>query len=293
MPPQTAPATSNRWGRSAVNRQDCWFAALPDSPSNLSVQGAVTSSRFSHITTTLESIVSVGVRLRCVLTSSSINQEIRNDRQAPPHQSNRPVSIERGRKALKAIYYTKGRLLELARSVVKKDREKWFAARLNELRSWPERTPDEIMTAASKINPQRLMDGRWAWPKREHKIQEMLLESAPEDGINKDKLRKILANIPPDAGAKLIALLVESGLLKDSTVPLDTGLPKPKELSIKTLRRIRKADKALRKGLGEDAGEIRHAEVPRANLVSNYEQVLEFISDLDDDDSGSELKAAH
>ena len=108
-----------------------------------------------------------------------------------PHRSNtltfndRAAAIVRSTKPPKSkrIYWTEAKLRQLMRGLIKPDREQWFAARLKALRSWPHRTSEEIMEAASRIQPGRLMHGRWAWPKRELEIQRDLQLSAPSTAL--------------------------------------------------------------------------------------------------------------
>jgi hypothetical protein len=198
-----------------------------------------------------------------------------------PHRSNPPSfpirlasinEVLRPPPKQKRIYWTEAKLRRVMISLVKPDRERWFAARLKELRSWPERSSEEIMEAATRIRPRRLLHGRWAWPKRELAIQQDLQSSAPERGIDLIKLRGVLSQMDNRAGDQLIKMLVESGLLQESTMPLDNGLPQPTELSTGVLRRIRKASAKLKRDLaGDSDGDIalcRPTEVPRANLQS-------------------------
>src|SRR5262245_29015776 len=148
-----------------------------------------------------------------------------------PHRSNPPTfttrlaSIERAvqPRKKKRIYWTEAKLLQLMRSLIKPGRERWFAARLKELRSWPNRSAEEILEAASRIQPRRLMHGQWAWPKSELSIQRDLLLSAPVHGIDQIKLRGALAQVDNRAGDRLIQMLVESGLLEDMKARLDSG----------------------------------------------------------------------
>jgi len=188
----------------------------------------------------------------------------------------RPATVKR-------IYWTDARLLKLFRSLIKPDRRQWFAARLRELRSWPEVDKEAALEAASHvltttdengapIHRKPLMDGRQPWPKRELEIQRELLRSAPENGINLDRLSEALATMDDRAAERLIEMIAESGFLKDTTVPLDNGLPQPQEVGLKSLRIIQRADAKLRRDLaGDPDGDLaaaRRCEVPRANLQS-------------------------
>jgi hypothetical protein len=141
---------------------------------------------------------------------------------------------------------------------------------------------EEYLEAASRIAPRRLMHGRWAWPKGELEIQRDLLLSAPPHGIDQIKLRGTLAQLDDRAGDRLIEMMLDSGLLEGFTVPLDNGLPQPDEVSLRALRRIRKADAKLRRDLaGNSDGDIATArlpEVPRANLQSHFGSLGEAYS---------------
>jgi hypothetical protein len=90
---------------------------------------------------------------------------VRNPPVRRPHRSNRPLSIVRGIQTLKTIYWTKSRLRKLLPGVFSTAREEHFARAVRALNAWPERTGEEILEAASRIDPRRLMNGRWAWPK--------------------------------------------------------------------------------------------------------------------------------
>lgn len=201
-----------------------------------------------------------------------------------PRRSNESLSIVRGIKTAKAIYWTPARLQKLLRRIIRNDREEWFAARVRALKSWPLRTREQNIEASARINPRRLMDGRWAWPKGELEIQRDLLRSAPENQIDIDELRKVLAGLNDDAGEKLIKLLAESEFLKDTTVPLDNGLPEPKELPVGLLRRIKRLDGKLKRLIKDghydnDLREIDYSEVPHvpiANLKSSAGTVADM-----------------
>jgi hypothetical protein len=194
-----------------------------------------------------------------------------------PRRSNSALSIVRGIAGQKTIYWTTSQLRKLLRRVVKNDRQEWFAARVLALKSWPERTKEQILEDASRINPRRLMNGRWAWPKRELEIQRELLRSAPEHAIDIDALRIVLAELDERQGERLIEMLAESELLKDTTVPLDTGLPQPKELPLGFLRRTKRLHGKLMRLIKDghydnDLREVDHSEVlhvPIANLKSS------------------------
>ena len=179
----------------------------------------------------------------------------------------RPVAVKR-------IYWTEAKLLKLFRSLIKPDRQQWFAARVRELKSWPVVDKEQVLETAALISrrPKWLMDGRWAWPKRELEIQRELLRSAPENGIDLDRLRDALATMDDRAADRLIEMIAESGFLKDITAPLDSGLPQPKEIGLPMLRRIKRLHSKLLAGIaGDPDGDLaaaRGAEVPRANPQS-------------------------
>jgi hypothetical protein len=181
------------------------------------------------------------------------------------------VRLTRPATDIKRIYWTEAKLLRLFRDLIKPDRRNWFAARVRELKSWPEVDKEQMLEAAARIQPRRLMGGNWAWPKRELEIQRDLLRSAPENGIDLDGLRASLDMMDDRAGDRLIEMIAESGFLKDITVPLDSGLPQPKEIGLPLLRRIKRLHgKLLGKIAGDPDGDLigRRCEVPRANLQS-------------------------
>jgi hypothetical protein len=177
-----------------------------------------------------------------------------------PHRSNSPLGIERRTESLKTIYWTESKLRKLLRRIIRNDRQEWFAARVRELKNWPERTKEEIMDNASRINPKRLMDGKWAWPSRELDIQRKLLRDAPKNSIDIGELRNVLAELDNRQGDRLIEILVESEFLKDTTVPLETGLPQPKEIGEPLLRRIGRLHHRFMPNMRLD--------IPRANIRS-------------------------
>jgi hypothetical protein len=182
------------------------------------------------------------------------------------------VRLTRPATDIKRVYWTEAKLLRLFRDLIKPDRRQWFAARVRELQSWPEVDKEKALEAATCIYPKRLMGGRWAWPTRELEIQRDPLRSAPENSIDLDGLREALAMMDDRAADRLIEMIAESGFLKDTTVPLDNGLPQPQEVGLKSLRIIQRADAKLRRDLaGDPDGDLaaaRRCEVPRANLQS-------------------------
>jgi hypothetical protein len=184
------------------------------------------------------------------------------------------VRLTRPATDIKRIYWTEAKLLRLFRDLIKPDRRQWFAARVRELQSRPEVDKEQVLEAAARIQPKRLMGGRWAWPKRELEIQRDLLRSAPENGIDLDGLREALAMMDDRAAGRLIEMIAESGFLKDITVPLDSGLPQPQEIGLSMLRRIKRLHgKLLGNIAGDPDGDLaaarrRGCEVPRANPQS-------------------------
>jgi hypothetical protein len=84
-----------------------------------------------------------------------------------PQRPNKSLGIEHRLTSIRTIYWTESKLRKLLRRIIRNDRQEWFAARVRELKNWPERTKDQIMDDACTIRPKRLMDGRWSWPSRE------------------------------------------------------------------------------------------------------------------------------
>ena len=185
-------------------------------------------------------------------------------------RSNQSLTLDRSMKAIKAIYWTESRLQKLLSRIIRNDRREWFAARVRALKSWPERTKEQIMADASRINPTPLMNGRWAWPKSQLAIERDLVP--PEDGIDADALRAVLAKLDNRQGDRLIELLAEDEFLKEATVPLEYGQPQPKEIGTRLLRRIKRLHKKLMEDIaGDPDGDLaaaRRLEIPRANLTS-------------------------
>jgi hypothetical protein len=81
-----------------------------------------------------------------------------------PRRSNSPLDIARGIKTLKTIYSTKSKLRKLLPGAFSPGREEHFARAMLALREWRELSREQIIEATSRINPRRLMGGRWAWP---------------------------------------------------------------------------------------------------------------------------------
>jgi hypothetical protein len=173
----------------------------------------------------------------------------------------------------KRIYQTKSKLEKLLPRLIRRDRQQWFAARVRELRSWPEVDKEKALEAASRIQPRRLMDGRWAWPKRELEIQRELLASAPHDRIDVVALREVLAGLDDRQADRLIEMLAERVDLEAIPTLVEGGLPAPKEIGTPLLRRLKRLHNKLLDALaGDPAGDLakaRRLEVPRANLKSH------------------------
>jgi len=168
-----------------------------------------------------------------------------------PHHSNdltfnsRLASIERSLKPAKTIYWTETRLRKLLPRVIQGEleREQWFAARVRSLASWPKRTTEEILEAGSRVNPARLMDGRWAWPASELAIQRKLAATAPEPTINVPALRRVLSGLDERQGERFLEMLVQQ-------MPVPEG--NPSGWDTRTLKKIRKAHARMTASLASD-----------------------------------------
>ncbi len=106
-----------------------------------------------------------------------------------PHRANQSLAIVRGIKTAKAIYCTTGRLRKLLPGVFSTAGEQHYARAVAVLRNWPERTRQQNIEAASRINPRRLMGNRWSWPKSAAAMMREYADRAPEDSIDTEKLR--------------------------------------------------------------------------------------------------------
>ena len=148
-----------------------------------------------------------------------------------PRRSNSPLSIVRGIKTQKVIYWTISRLRRLLPGVSSTKREEHFAKALKVLREWPEKSSEEILDKASRDNPRRGVNGRWWWPDPVKALQSYA-DSAPDEVVDTDKLRKVLAGM--DDGIKERFIEVLTGDLED--VPDD----QPPGLHISTLRKIKR-----------------------------------------------------
>lgn len=184
----------------------------------------------------------------------------------------------------KRQYWTEGRLKKLLPGLIVRRRQQWFADRVRELKSLPHRTREEILTAASRIRPRRLMprwvggrwQDRWEWPKGEFEMHEALHGPPPHDIVDTSKLRHLLTQMDSRQGERLIALMLESGL------DVFPGDPRYRDMvrNAKTLLRIRRADALLRAGLGRDPdGDIATAMRPGLPLA----RTLGVIRDVEND----------
>jgi hypothetical protein len=76
-----------------------------------------------------------------------------------PRRSNSALSIVRGIKTLKVIYWTTSRLRKLLPGVFSTAREEHFGRALAALNKWAKLNPERALEDASRINPRRL-DGK-------------------------------------------------------------------------------------------------------------------------------------
>jgi hypothetical protein len=118
-----------------------------------------------------------------------------------PRRSNSALDIVRGIRTQKVIYWTQARLLALLRRVTRNKREEWFAARIAALKSWPERTPEQILDSASRIDPRRLIHGRWSWPKSQLAVEWELVPLPEGLAVDTKALRAELEGMDTRTGA--------------------------------------------------------------------------------------------
>jgi hypothetical protein len=125
-----------------------------------------------------------------------------------PHRSNpdtflsRLQSIERSTRPHKREYWTDATLRKLASSVFSTARQEHFAKQLKALRSWPERSREEILLmAANPIrSPRKGIGNRWFWPKSQLSIER---EQVPPDiEIDSRKLGTRTADFPSKPGGR-------------------------------------------------------------------------------------------
>ena len=126
--------------------------------------------------------------------------------------------------------------------VMKTDRQRWFADHLRALRSWPERSREENLEAAARVNPQRLMN-TGGLAEVALSIELEALVSAPEDGIDVDELRKVLSELDNRQGDRFLKLLVER-------MPVPRGTPTGWDTRV--LMKIRRAHKRMMASLASD-----------------------------------------
>jgi hypothetical protein len=126
-----------------------------------------------------------------------------------PHRSNSPLAIVRGIKTLKTIYWTTSRLRRLLPGVFSTERERHFARAVEALKSLPKLTLEENIEACSRINPGRLMHGRWAWPKSVSTLMREYADRAPLEGVDTGKLRKALKGMDRRTRERFMELVVE------------------------------------------------------------------------------------
>jgi hypothetical protein len=126
-----------------------------------------------------------------------------------PRRANSSLSIVRGIKTQKAIYWTKSKLQKLLPGMFSPGREAYFARAMMALREWPELSGEQIIEATSRINPRRLMGGRWAWPKSDETLMREYADRAPNDAIDPDKLREAFADMNRRTRERFMELVVE------------------------------------------------------------------------------------
>jgi hypothetical protein len=148
-----------------------------------------------------------------------------------PRRSNSSLWIVRGIITQKVIYWTISRLRRLLPGVFSAAREEHFAKALKVLREWPEKSSEQILDEASRDNPRRGVNGRWWWPDPVKALQSYA-DRAPDDVIDTDELRKVLAGLDDGRKEQFMELLTEE--LEDD--PRD----RPPGLHISTLRKIKR-----------------------------------------------------
>jgi hypothetical protein len=202
-----------------------------------------------------------------------------------PRRSNQSLSIVRGIKTLKTIYWTTSRLRKLLPGVFSTAREEHFGRAIAALKSWPERTKEQIIDDGSRINPRRLRvwpklkPGQdpdigyrtepawcWSWPKSmETLMREYADRAAPEDGIDTDKLRKALKGMDRRTRERFMGLVVE----------MDLPPPRETKFDWHLLSKISRAHSWLMEAIRRDPDPIIReidiaapAEVPNPNWLS-------------------------
>ena len=126
-----------------------------------------------------------------------------------PRRSNDPISIVRAIRTAKAIYWTSAKLRKLLPGVYSTARQEHFARAVKALRSWPELTRDENFAAASRVQPRRLMYGKWSWPKSMVTGMREYAEDAPAEDVDTDKLRQTLGSMDRRTKERFMDLLAD------------------------------------------------------------------------------------
>jgi len=197
----------------------------------------------------------------------------------------------------KIYYWTESRLEKLLSCIIIRRRQAWFAARVKALKSWPEF--DKETLDYSWIQPRRGMDGKWYWPKSQLAIELEALESAPHDCIDLVALREVLAGLDNRQADRLIDMLAERVDLEAIPTllesPSELGMPAPKEIGTRFLRRLKRLHNKLVQNLADDPdGDIvaaRRLEVPRANLQSPSGRFTGNACPLSDGDGTSQVRS--
>jgi len=98
-----------------------------------------------------------------------------------PRRSNSALSIVRGIAGQKTIYWTTSRLRKLLRGVFSTVRQEHFAKAVKALKAWPERTKEQNLDDASRINPRKRMDGGHYLPTSMLTLMEEYADCAPAE----------------------------------------------------------------------------------------------------------------
>jgi hypothetical protein len=127
-----------------------------------------------------------------------------------PRRSNQSLSIVRGIKTLKVYYWTTARLRKLLPRVFSTARQEHFAKAVKALKAQPLRTKEQILEDASRINPVRMTNGRYSWPKATLTMMREYADRAPVNGVDSDKLREALASMGDGPREEFMKLVIES-----------------------------------------------------------------------------------
>ena len=114
----------------------------------------------------------------------------------------------------KTIYWTTSRLRKLLRGVFSTARQEHFAKAVKALKAWPERTKEQNIDDASRINPRKRMDGGHYWPTSMLTLMEEYADRAPAEGIDPVKLRAVLSTLNEALAGELRRA---GGFAKDTT----------------------------------------------------------------------------